>query len=297
MALGQNIYNSNYDVLSPYASRGNVAGDAINALLGLPSAPAMHSPLAAAPMAAGGTAPAPSGVNLTQGAINAMLAVTGPQRSATAAGISDPAAKLRYLLANAHPDEQAAYQAYMAANQNAAPPAPAAPPAHTPPIAPPRPAPAGASASPLNALNNFANSAGMKFAQQEGANAVNMGAAGNGWLQSGAALQALQQRGQDIALQQYFPMYTGMLGQQQAVGAGAASSIAGVGQNFANSAANINGQMGNAIGNNAYNQGNLALQQGNVNANMWNQLGSSFGSVLGGLPQNSYGRVSGSGGL
>jgi hypothetical protein len=39
-----NIYKSNFNLLSPTVSRGNVAGETINALLGLPSAPAMSAP-------------------------------------------------------------------------------------------------------------------------------------------------------------------------------------------------------------------------------------------------------------
>lgn len=54
MGLNQSIYNSNYDLLSPFVSRGNVAGNQINSMLGLPNAPAMHSPLETS---SGGLAP------------------------------------------------------------------------------------------------------------------------------------------------------------------------------------------------------------------------------------------------
>jgi hypothetical protein len=280
LAMGQNIYNSNYDVLSPYASRGNVAGNALNALLGLPAAPAMHSPLAqsvsTAPMPATGSSvpqtPAAATPSSPAQFINAQLA-----------------AKLNAL----NPDGPV---------QGAPVGAPHAPPVaapHTPPIAAPRPA-AGAPAgqtSPLNAMTNFANSAGMKFALQSGADQINNGAAANGWLQSGAALKALQQNGQNIALQQYFPMYTGLLGQQQAVGAGAASSIAGVGQNFANSAANINNGMGNAINSGAQNIGNIQLANGQNQANMWGTIGGALGGFASSFPINRTGHVSGSGGF
>jgi hypothetical protein len=65
LGLNKDIYNSNYDILSPYVSRGNVAGGAINSLLGLPAAPAMHSPLATTavsptPGSPGTTAPPPA---------------------------------------------------------------------------------------------------------------------------------------------------------------------------------------------------------------------------------------------
>src|SRR5690349_15817042 len=46
LAAGLGIYNSNYNLLSPFVGNGLVAGNQINALLGLPQAPAMASPLA-----------------------------------------------------------------------------------------------------------------------------------------------------------------------------------------------------------------------------------------------------------
>jgi hypothetical protein len=61
--LNKQIYNSNYDTLSPWVSRGNVAGDAYSALLGLPTAPVMHSPLAS-PAPAATPAPAAGGQGL-----------------------------------------------------------------------------------------------------------------------------------------------------------------------------------------------------------------------------------------
>lgn len=39
-----NIYKSNFNLLSPYVSRGNVAGESINALLGLPNSPQIAPP-------------------------------------------------------------------------------------------------------------------------------------------------------------------------------------------------------------------------------------------------------------
>jgi hypothetical protein len=39
-----NIYKSNFNLLSPFVSRGNVAGESINALLGLPNAPQIAPP-------------------------------------------------------------------------------------------------------------------------------------------------------------------------------------------------------------------------------------------------------------
>lgn len=170
------------------------------------------------------------------------------------------------------------------------------PAASTPP-APSAPAPA---TPPVNALTAeeafkaFADSAGMQFQMEQGTNAINNLYAGAGALQSGAAMKAINDYAQQMALQNYFMPYMGMLGGQQAMGAQAASSIAGVGSNFANTAANLNSSYGNsaaninagigsAAGQNAANQGNIYMQQGANQANMWNNLGTSFGTALGGL--------------
>lgn len=173
-------------------------------------------------------------------------------------------------------------------------PAPAPAPSH--PAAPP-PAPAPASAppvAPLSAINNFANSAGMQFALQQGANALNNLYAAHGEIQSGAAAKALQNFGQQTALQDYFMPYMNYLTGQQAMGAQAASSLAGVGssfgntaggmgQNFANTATGINQNMGNALSNGATNIGNANANQaiigGLANANLGSAIGSGLGSL------------------
>lgn len=183
------------------------------------------------------------------------------------------------------------------------PPAPAPAPAHGPAPAPatghpaaPPPA-AGAPhppAAPLSAINNFANSAGMQFALQQGANALNNLYAAHGEIQSGAAAKALQSFGQQTALQDYFMPYMNYLTGQQAMGAQAASSLAGVGssfgntaggmgQNFANAATGINQNTGNALSNGATNIGNANANQaiigGLANANLGSAIGSGLGSL------------------
>jgi hypothetical protein len=143
----------------------------------------------------------------------------------------------------------------------------------------PAPTPAITQPSATDALNNFANSAGMQFQLQQGANALNNMYAAHGALQSGAAMKAIQGFGQQTALNNYFMPYMGLLGQQQGVGAGAASSIAGVGQNFGNTAANINSSMGNSIQGGADAAANAALLRGQNSANMWGSIGSALGSL------------------
>lgn len=275
MALNQNIYNSNYDVLSPYASRGNVAGDSINALLGLPQAPVMHSPLAAAP-ATGTPAPTTGGVPAT-GVPQTTVSPGGGVNTGGFFHAVDPGARPGGGVGFGNTEPGMATPS----NPTGAIPGTISALNGTPATG----APAGATATPpgvtpmsaTTAMNNFANSAGMQFALQSGAKSVNMGAGANGWLESGAALKALQANGQNIALQQYFPMYTGLLGQQQAVGAGAASSIAGVGANFGNTAANINNGMGANIQSGANAASNAALLRGAATGQMYNGIGSAIG--------------------
>jgi hypothetical protein len=119
----------------------------------------------------------------------------------------------------------------------------------------------------------------MQFQLQQGTNALNNLYAGRGMLQSGAAMKGIQNYGQQTALNNYFMPYMGLLGGQQAVGAGAASSVAGVGANFGNTAANINSQMGNAINSGAQNIGNLQLANGQNQSNMWGSIGGALGGL------------------
>jgi hypothetical protein len=252
MALNRDIYESNRGILSPFVGRGNVAGDQINALLGLPSTPApapqapAAQPATAAPRQLTGSYNLDNGLN---GFARMLMARRGGE---TMGGEITPGIVSRQPLN----------------------------PGTTTPTSS---VPAGVAANPMNALNNFANSAGMQFQQQEAGKAINHSAAGGGWLESGAALKALSDRSQDIALNNYFMPYMGLLGGQQAVGAGAASSIAGVGTNFGNTAAGINSQMGANIQNGANAASNAALLRGQANSNMWNTIGSSFGNIVGGI--------------
>lgn len=144
--------------------------------------------------------------------------------------------------------------------------------------------------SAMEAFNNFANSAGMKFQIQEGANALNNHYAGSGALNSGAAMKELQSYGQNTALNNYFMPYMNMLDGQQRIGAGAASSAAGVGQNFVNTAAGIAGQQGNAIQSGANALSDRAAVNGIAKANMWSGIGGALGTMA-----TSFGAPSGGG--
>lgn len=123
-----------------------------------------------------------------------------------------------------------------------------------------------------NAFDQFRQSTNYQFRLGEGLDAVNSGYAGNGVLQSGAALRGINDYAQNMASGE-LGNYLALLGQQQGVGAGAASAAAGVGQNFANNAANL-------IVNNADNQANAAIYRAQNNP-FANALGSGIGVLSG----------------
>lgn len=112
------------------------------------------------------------------------------------------------------------------------------------------------------AFDQFRNSTGYQFRRDQGMDAVNSGYAGAGTLKSGAAMKAINDYGQNMATGE-FANYMGMLGNQQSLGANAASAQAGVSQNMGNSLANIAMQKGD-------NAANAALAKGS----------SGFGNAL-----------------
>jgi hypothetical protein len=178
---------------------------------------------------------------------------------------------------------------------------PPLPPPSTGTTPPPTPAPVPTPASTLptvtpvsaqNALSNFANSAGMQFALQQGANTLNNLYAAHGQIQSGAAAKALQSFGQNTALQNYFFPYMNYLTGQQNMGENAAAALNGVGssyganvgnlgQGYANGVTNINQGAANAIGQGAYNIGNAQANQAAINGYGQAGIGSAIGSGLG----------------
>jgi hypothetical protein len=326
LGLNQAIYNSNYNTLSPFVGRGNVAGDSINALLGLPNAPAMQSPLEQPAPAAGlpQQTQQPSGPTLQQilamkndgipgnyqAGLNNFIANGG--QSAQNVGAPQPLAapQTQNAMLQLAPG-QTKLAAVRQTNDLAIPPrgmpggvnalggtvqAPSTrgivpqpvigqqpaqgvptPVGQTP--VPPTGTPANNALSPQDAFKNFTDSAGMQFQLEQGANALNNLYAAHGALQSGAAMKALQGFGQQTALNNYFLPYLGLLGNQQSIGAGAASSIAGVGQNFGNTAASIAANQGAAIGNGADAVANAGLVRGANNANIYGGLGSALGNI------------------
>ena len=127
-------------------------------------------------------------------------------------------------------------------------------------------------AAAQSAFNQFRNSTNYQFRLGEGLDAVNSGYAGNGVLQSGAAMRGINDYAQNMASGE-LGNYLALLSQQQNVGAGAASSAAGVSQNFANNA-------GSLITNNANNQANAAIYRAQNNP-FANALGTIGGAAFG----------------
>jgi hypothetical protein len=82
----------------------------------------------------------------------------------------------------------------------------------------------------------------------------------------------------DRAQQLFHALHGPGLGGQQAVGASPpVRRLPASGQNFGNTAANINNSMGNAINSGAQNIGNLQLANGQNQANMWGSIGGALG--------------------
>jgi hypothetical protein len=248
----QGIYDQNKALLSPFVSRGNVAGESINALLGLPQAPAIASQ-----PSAGSTG--------------------GVDWAGYVRGNPDALSDWQRFHSNMPLNEYGQY--HYGADGSRRDLTPYTPTATTPhnggTIS-------GDNVTPItaqNAFNNFANSAGMQFQLQQGSNALNNLYAGHGSLQSGAAAKALQNYGQQTALNNYFLPYLNLLGGQQAVGAQSGSAIAGVGSNFGNTVSNIYGQQSNAIQNAADAASNAALLRGQANSNLYSGIASGLGGL------------------
>jgi hypothetical protein len=278
-ALAREMYNANAARLDPYAAGGMRAGNLLQGALGIGGGGA----LAGYPTGGVGGGALGGGTNpqtaWTEGALNAMLAVTGPKRSAKAMNIADPAARLRYLQSVAHPDERAAYQAYQAQNPMPSATATPAPATGTPATGTPA---AGQTPTQgaLEAFNAFKNSGNYQFLFDQGSKAVQMSALPGGGFDSGATRKALQNYGQNTAAN-FYGGWMDRLAQQQQLGMGAASALAGVGQNFVSQVSANNNSAGSALA-------NSALMQGNAQANMWGGIAGGIGQAIGALG-TSYG--------
>lgn len=239
-ALTRDIYNQNYATLSPYAQRGNEAGNAINALLGL-GANTPSAPQATQPAGYGPTVGAASNGN--SNFFKAYLSDrffdgTIPGNIGGFAGGTYNSDGTQVTPVQAPQSTQQDYE---------------------------------------DAFQNYRNSTGYQFRLNEGNNAVNSGYAAAGALRSGAALKDLSTFNQNIASDE-FGNYLGQLANQQGVGLSGASAIAGVGQNYVNNVTANNNSAATVAANAALMKGQAKTDMyGGIANGLGKFLGSSFG--------------------
>jgi len=259
-ALQERIYGQNRDILNPYVQRGNEAGSAINALLGI-----------------SGTGQAPA-APITQGSGwgGAMTAIDQPPPAdypgfpyaahMSLAGERDAGGldmgqmpMQRPAMAMSSPTMQgdATVQG-----------------ARVAPVTDPN-------AAYQNAFQNYLNSTGYQFQVDQGNRAITQNRAAAGALNSGATLKALQTYGQNTATG-FFKDYLGLLAGQQDTGFRGAAAVAGVGTGYADRTSTNNNNAANA-------QMGAYQQRADANAGIYgsiaggisgvaNALGSSYGS-------------------
>lgn len=258
VGLARDIYGQNRQALNPFMQRGNAAGNQINALLGL----------GGAPMEQGGPA------MMDMGSVGQYQ---GGQPAWSAYGMGDngalPFARGDMIMNDYGAPGMMAMEAPMPGamsgyaggtfNMDGTQVTPSTlPQANVPGMTAQQAADQG--------FELFKRSSGFQNRFNSAIDGVSSAFAGVGGFQSGAAAKALQDRAGQVAGEE-FANYMNALGGQQAVGAGSASALAGVGQNFA----------GTIIGANNFNaQNQMAAQLGRQNP-LANTLGTIGGAGLG----------------
>lgn len=208
LELQKDIYGKNNALLSPFVERGNVAGDTINALLGLPTATG-NGPGMGEPDYAG----------YVQGNPDLLAEY---QRNPMQWGSLENYGKF-------HWDTYGQGEGRQLSNSSTS---------ITSGVTP---------VTAQGAFDGYRQSAGYNFLLGEANKAADTQFAANGALDSGAAVKAAQDRSFNLG-SQFFNNYLGLLGNQQGVGLSGASAVAGVGQNYANNATAINSNTAQAIG-------------------------------------------------
>jgi len=232
-ALAREIYGQNQQALAPFMQRGNVAGDYINAMLGIPSTQI-------------GTMGGQQGLPTQQP--NQMMQYGedfgyspnqyGGQYGMGGNDYRGEITNSRFFPQRFGPTAQGG--GYQATGQQ----------------------PQGVTTqNAQDAFGQYIKNSDYGFQFGQGSNALNSGYAGAGTLQSGAAMKAMEKFRQDLQ-SGYRNEYMGALGNQQGVGLSGASALAGVSQNFANTMTNNNNAAGNALANAALVKGNNGI--GNV---------------------------------
>lgn len=253
LALQQNIYNQNKGALAPFMERGNAAGGALNALLGLggtgggtPALPENTGQFTGMPWNEFQQATDGWGYEdfreetdalrsrnarglIFEGRDGVLGGYGGPGPYAVGGGIGGGVSQ-----GQAQSPQQAA----------------------------------------ANAYEIFKQSTGYQTRFNEGLRAMGATFAGRGMSQSGAAIKSALRYGQDYGSNE-FGKYISYLSNQQGVGLSGASALAGVGQNYANNVTDLNTQNANFLG-----------QAAVARANNTNSM---IGGVLGGISQAAGG--------
>ncbi len=240
VALARDIYGQNQQALNPFMQRGNVAGNQINALLGLGGSQNMGGPAFVGALPTAGAQPNALSQFQGQYAGNAGM----PYGLGDNAGF--PGVRPQNALAGMNtPGAMVPTSGVPAGTVNTT-------------VTPQQAA--------QSAFDLFKGSTNYQNRLNSAMDAVSSLYSGIGGLQSGAAIRGAQRNASNLASEELMN-YFALLGGQQATGAGAASSLAGVGQNFAGTVIGANNF-------NAANQMNAQLGQQNALAN--------FAGILGG---------------
>lgn len=127
----------------------------------------------------------------------------------------------------------------------------------------------------VNFRQNFQTDPGYEFRLNQGLQSLDRSAAARGGLQSGAALKAAQQYGQNLASNEYNNAFNRQLG------------LAGLGAQSANKLGNYAGMYGQNYGNTllgkAENQGNALIAGQNAKNQGYSDLFGLGGKILGGF--------------
>lgn len=240
-ALAANIYGQNKDILSPYVQRGNVAGNALNDFYGLSQSAAQQPQVQPNAM----TQFAPQGMIYEgmDGPYGGRNGVFEPGSYGMGSEVVMPGAVTGF---GGGTFDMQGNPVTVGTQGQAAP-------------------------SSADAFKRYIANSDYAFQFGEGANKVNSGYAGAGTIQSGAAMKAMEDYRQNLQ-SGYRNEWASGVANQQGVGLGAGSALAGVGQNYVNTISNNNNNAGTAAANAA-----LSKQNGLANA-----LGMFGGSILSG---------------
>lgn len=232
-ALTQRIYDQNAATLAPSIQRGNAAGGAMNALLGLGGGPTNSAATQAIPTA---------GV-------------------ASMGGMTDYSQIGGYVPGGITPDAYSNWGGMDASGMPGLPGLISGYGGGTFNMDGTMATPVSAQDAANSAYDIFKSSTNYQGRLKEGGNALNSMWAGAGSVKSGAAGKSFEKFGQDYASNELMN-YMSLLGNQQGVGLGAASAQAGVGQNYVNTISANNNNAGTAAANAALTKGNNSF--GNV---------------------------------